>query len=134
MDRKIRIFDYCWHIAHQWDMIHALREDCEFYYGINKFAHWNTSKRPLPPDIHFVPYYEPEKYDVALLHVDQGSIIPSSLKRVVFDQFDANIRDIPKIVMNHGTPCCLNIIKTKGLNDRKGDGATLRRQYSCIGG
>jgi len=105
MPEKIKVFDYCWHIPHQWDMVRALRNDCEFYYCMNIFAtQWDTSKRPVPEEVHFVPCYEPGLYDVALLHMDQGVMWAQSNKTFVYHQFNDTIRDIPKIVLNHGTP------------------------------
>jgi hypothetical protein len=104
MKRKIKVFDYCWHIPHQWDMIHALRDDCEFYYVLTVFTQWNTAKRPVPPEIKFVTHYEPGQYDVAILHMDQGSIIPACQKRMIYEHLNHVITDIPKIVLNHGTP------------------------------
>jgi glycosyltransferase involved in cell wall biosynthesis len=104
MKKKIKVFDYCWHIPHQWDMIHALRDDCEFYYVLTVFTQWNTAKRPFPPEIKFVTHYEPGLYDVAILHMDQSSIIPSCQKRMIYEHLNSVITDIPKIVLNHGTP------------------------------
>jgi transposase len=104
MNKKIKIFDYCWHIPHQWDMVHALRDDCEFYYALTVFTQWDTVKRPVPPEIKFVTHYEPGLYDVAILHIDQGSIQPLSQKRMIYEHLNSVITDIPKIVLNHGTP------------------------------
>lgn len=104
MNNKIKIFDYCWHMAHQWDMIQALKEDCEFYYCLNVKRHWDASLRPVPEEVHFVTHYEPRAYDVALLHIDQQLIEPYHQKRMIYEQFNRAITDIPKIVLNHGTP------------------------------
>ena len=104
MNKKYKIFDYCWHIPHQWDMVRALGDDCEFTYCLNVFAHWDLSKRTLPPEINFVTHYEPWFYDVALLHIDQEMVVPNSQKRMVYEHFNSVITDIPKIVINHGAP------------------------------
>jgi len=104
MRKKIKIFDYCWHIPHQWDMINALKDDCEFYYCLNVKRHWDTSQRPVPENLSFVTHYEPGIYDVAILHLDQQMIAYDHQKRLIYDQFNRIITDIPKIVINHGTP------------------------------
>jgi glycosyltransferase involved in cell wall biosynthesis len=104
MNRKIRIFDYCWHIPHQWDMINALKEDCDFFYCLNVKRHWDINLRPLPSGLKFVTHYEPKQYDVAILHLDQQMIDPFHQKKLIYTQFNELIRDIPKIVINHGTP------------------------------
>ena len=104
MDKKIKVFDYCWHIPHQCDMINALKGDCEFFYCLNVKRHWDTDLRPLPSCLKFVTHYEPGKYDVAILHLDQQMIDPFHQKRLIYTQFNELIRDIPKIVINHGTP------------------------------
>jgi glycosyltransferase involved in cell wall biosynthesis len=85
-------------------MVNALKDDCEFYYCLNIKQQWDTFKRPLPPEVTFVPHYEPGKYDVAILHVDQQTIEVRNNKLLIYDQFDSLITDIPKIVINHGTP------------------------------
>lgn len=104
MKRKLRIFDYCWHIAHQWDMVQALKDDCEFFYCLNVKRQWDVSIRPLPPEIHFVTHYTPGAYDVAILHIDQQVIETMHQKRMVYEQFNRCITDIPRIVINHGSP------------------------------
>jgi hypothetical protein len=101
---KIRIFDYCWHPAHQWDLVQALKEDCTFTYGLNVKRHWDASSRPLPGEVRFVTHYEPGAYDVAILHIDQQVVEPFHQKRMVYEQFNSVITDIPKIVINHATP------------------------------
>ena len=116
MNKKYKIFDYCWHIPHQWDMIRALRNDCEFFYCLSVFTDWNTSKRPLPPEINFVTHYEPGLYDLAILHIDQGVIAPNCQKRMIYEHFNSVITDIPKIVLNHGTPVFPEYFSGLGLS------------------
>jgi hypothetical protein len=116
MNNKYKIFDYCWHIPHQWDMIRALREDCEFYYCLTVFTNWNASRRPLPSEINFVTHYEPGKYDVAILHIDQGVVTPNSQKTMIYKHFNSIITDIPKIVLNHGTPVFSEYFSAIGLS------------------
>jgi glycosyltransferase involved in cell wall biosynthesis len=104
MNKKIKIFDYAWHIPHQYDMMYALREDCEFYYCLNTKRQWDTSVRPVPENLRFVTHYEEGKYDLAILHIDQQTISFDHLKQLIYKQFNSIITDIPRIVLNHGSP------------------------------
>jgi glycosyltransferase involved in cell wall biosynthesis len=55
----------------------------------------------------WVKDYEPGKYDVAILHLDQQCIEPDILaigKGSVYRQLNEVIKDVPKIVIMHGTP------------------------------
>ena len=128
MKRKIKIFDYCWHIPYQWDMIQALRDDCEFYYCPNTKTGWDTSIRPIPQELNFVTCYEPGQYDVAILHIDQQSIDPKNIKNRIYEQFNSVISDIPKIVINHGLPVNDNYFRALGLQLSEGE-----MQERCIG-
>lgn len=70
----------------------------------NNVRHWNTDARPLPKNVEWVPYYEPGKYDLAILHVDQQCVDPLIGKGILYRNLNKVIQDIPKIVINHGTP------------------------------
>lgn len=135
MNRKIKIFDYCWHIPHQWDMINALKNDCEFYFGLNVKRHWLISQRPLPQNLNFVTHYEKGKYDIAILHVDQTSVVSSSQKHMIFKHFNETITDVPKIILNHGTPVCEQQIDdiNLGLTEKETDMECIRLMREMIG-
>lgn len=102
--RKIRVFDYLWHIPHQFDMMNALKDDCDFFFGLNIKTQWDKGKRPVPENLKFVSCYEPDMYDIAILHIDQMAVCPSDRKRTIFNEFNDQISDIPKIIINHGSP------------------------------
>jgi len=70
---------------------------------VNTVRKWGKY-RPTPPNLHKVAYYEPGKYDVAVLHVDQQCVDPSFGKSRLYQELNEAIIDIPKIVINHGTP------------------------------
>lgn len=58
-------------------------------------------------NINYVPHYEEDKYDVALLHVDQQCFeegIWNYGKGSLYKDLNKIIQDIPKIVIMHGTP------------------------------
>jgi len=108
MKRKLKILDTTHHVMHQAHMIDALKDDCEFYYLVNSWRSWHDRRfsdvRPAPKEINWVPYYEPGKYDVAILHIDQQACNERIHKVRIFKEFDSLIQDIPKIVLNHGCP------------------------------
>ena len=59
----------------------------------------------MPENLKWALYYEPGKYDLAVLHVDQQCLSPKIAygKSMVFREMKAQIKDIPIIVINHGT-------------------------------
>lgn len=106
--RTFRVVDTEWHLAHQFEQIKfpfvgftwlrqfkrqysdKVRDDFFKQYGMNRAT-----------------YYEPGKYDVAILHLDQQcfeSGIWERGKGTIFRDLDSAITDIPKIVIMHGTP------------------------------
>jgi glycosyltransferase involved in cell wall biosynthesis len=117
MDKAYRVFDYTWHIAHQYDLIHALRDDCSFDHCMNAKRHWDTSIRPRPANLRYVTHYKPGAYDVAILHIDQEIVVPGHLKRRIFDEFSELVTDIPRIVINHGTPVCPELYRMMGAGN-----------------
>jgi len=104
MHRKLKIFDYTWNVADQYDMICALKDDCEFYHCLNIRRQWDPSIRPVPDQLKFVTGYKPGVYDLAILHIDQQAINPKHKQVLIYNEFNECIIDIPKIVINHGSP------------------------------
>lgn len=94
-----------WHVSHQFDMVHALRDECDFYFCLNIKKQWDGNKRKAPENITFVTHYQKGFYDIAILHIDQQVVNPNDLKTLVYNEFNSLIQDIPKIVICHGTPC-----------------------------
>jgi len=102
MKKHLKIFGYAWHIAHQYSIITAFPE-YNFYYIKNQIKNWNEENRPIPKNLFFVDHYEPGEYDLAILHVDQQCLYGDH-KGVPYRAMNEQITDIPKIVINHGTP------------------------------
>lgn len=103
---KLKIFGHLNHIGNQYEMLKlAEHYPVEFYWLENNVRKWNTySPRPMPKHLNWVQYYEPGKYDVAILHLDQQAADPLIGKGQLYRQLHSVIQDIPKIVINHGTP------------------------------
>ena len=100
--KKIRIFDTPWHVSANYSLINI--PNTEWGLLKNNVRQWNSDARPIPKNAHFVPYYEKGKYDLAILHVDQQCIDPLIGKGILYRNLNEVIQDIPKIVVNHGTP------------------------------
>lgn len=109
---KIRIFGVVNHVGHQYEMLKlAKRGKHHFSYLENNVRRWSkSSSRPEPTtwlnedEFDWVTYYQPGKYDLAILHVDQQHADPRIGKGQLYRQLNEVIYDIPKIVINHGTP------------------------------
>lgn len=108
----IKVFGVLNHLGNQYEMLKLAKHyPVKFYWLENNVRKWShLSPRPEPttwltPDqFEWVQYYEPGKYDVAMLHVDQQHVNPNIGKGFLYKQMNQVIQDIPKIVTNHGTP------------------------------
>lgn len=103
LPREIRIINTPWHLGHQWELTKL--PNTKWYHIINSVRKWTKNPyRPMPDNVYQVPHYEKGKYDLAVLHIDQQCVDPKLGKSKLFKQLDEAITDIPKIVINHGTP------------------------------
>lgn len=106
MSKKLRVFGVVNHVGNQYEMLKlAEKYPVEFTYLENNVRRWSRhSARPMPDHLKWATHYEPGKYDVAILHVDQQHVNPDIGKGQLYTQMNEVIQDIPKIVINHGTP------------------------------
>jgi glycosyltransferase involved in cell wall biosynthesis len=110
--KKLRIFGHLNHAANQYEMLKlAKKYPVKFSYLESNVRRWDRfTPRPMPQtwldedQFEWVTHYEPGKYDVAILHVDQQHTDPHIGKGWVYRDLNEIIQDIPKIVINHGTP------------------------------
>jgi len=104
----LKIFGVVNHLGNQHEMLKlAEHYDVEFTYlnnNVRKWSRFHQSMRPMPKHLKWAAYYEPGKYDVAILHVDQQHVNPDIGKGKIYREMNKLIQDIPKIVINHGTP------------------------------
>lgn len=105
--RKLKIFNHSWHLSHQFSLISALKDTAKFYWLRQyKRPYNNTVRGDFAPQM--VIDYEPGKYDVAILHLDQQCFEAKNIielgKGLLYDDLNKVIKDIPKIVICHGTP------------------------------
>ncbi len=110
--KRIAIFGHLNHLGNQFELLKlAKKYPVKFYWLENNVRKWTRfSPRPMPQDVYtkdefeYVPYYEPGKYDLAILHLDQQAADPFIGKGQLYRQLNETIQDIPKVVFNHGTP------------------------------
>lgn len=104
--KKIKIFDVPWHLGHQYEMLKFPLADFFWLYQYKR-EYSDNVRGDMRTMFDWVYEYTPGKYDVAILHLDQQCIEPSILeygKGSVYMQLNEIIKDIPKIVIMHGTP------------------------------
>lgn len=103
---QLRVFGVLNHLGHQHDMLKlAEKYPVEFTYLDNNVRKWGRfHHRPKPKHLKWATHYEKGKYDLAILHVDQQHVTPHIGKGQLYNDLNEVIQDIPKIVINHGTP------------------------------
>lgn len=137
----IRIFGVVNHVANQYEMLKlAEYYDVEFTYLENNVRRWSeSSPRPLPNHLNWETHYEPGKYDLAILHTDQQHADGRIGKGQLYRQMNEIIQDIPKVVINHGTPMwdeqfTEDIVLNGGeMLDRKGKPVQIDGMKKIIG-
>ena len=105
---KVKIFNYPWHIAHQYELVRIPNTQwtwlTQHRRGYSAFPRGDFVKEL---GVEYTPHYEEGKYDLALLHLDQQCFEPGIWDRgkgSLFNQVNSVIKDVPKIVLMHGTP------------------------------
>lgn len=102
--KKYKVFGIPWHLGHQAELMKM--PFIEWHWLIQYKRKYSKNVRGEFP-VKWVTHYEPGKYDFAVLHLDQQCLDPGILSRGkgrVYDELNKVIQDIPKIVIEHGTP------------------------------
>jgi len=106
--KEIKIFNHIWHLAHQYSLLKIPNTKWTWLeQPRRKFSDQPRGDMIKDFNIDIVPHYEEGKYDVALLHVDQQCIeknIENLGKGSLYKELNSVIKDIPKVVIMHGTP------------------------------
>lgn len=105
-ERRLRVFGVVNHLAHNYELLKLSEQyPIDFTYLLNNVRKWGRmAHRKMPDHLKWTTHYEPGAYDVAILHVDQQAVDPNIGKGHLYRQLNEIITDIPKIVINHGTP------------------------------
>lgn len=109
---RLKIFTALNHLSNEYEVLKlAKKYPVKFYYLENNVRRWSKyAARPEPTtwlskeEFEWVQYYEPGKYDLAILRVDQQHVNPDIGKGWLYRDLNEVIKDIPKLVVNHGTP------------------------------
>lgn len=109
---KIKIFTALNHMGNEYELLKMTKKyPVKFYYLENNVRKWSKlASRPEPTtwlsedEFEWVTHYEKGKYDFAILRNDQQHVDPLIGKGQLFRALNEVIQDIPKIVVNHGTP------------------------------
>lgn len=94
--------DHPWHLSHSWELLK--NPNIDWHYIMNTYRKWSWTIRGSEFPGKWIPYYEKGKYDLAVLHLDQSCIDPALGKSRLFREVNSVIKDIPKVVIMHGTP------------------------------
>lgn len=106
MQKLIKILDHPWHIGHQYELLKFPFAEFDWLFNHRRESS-NKARGDIEHMFKWVYSYEPGKYDVAILHLDQQCIeegIYNVGKGSLYRQLNEVIIDIPKIVIMHGTP------------------------------
>lgn len=110
--KRINVFTVLNHLGNAYEQLKlAQNYPIKWHYLQNNVRRWtDISPRPVPDtwlnkdQFEWVTHYEPGKYDLALLAVDQQHVNPDIGKGWMYRDLNELIQDVPKIVINHGTP------------------------------
>lgn len=156
--KTLNIFGVLNHLSHQYEMLKlAQHYPVKFHYLENNVRRWSRySARPEPTtwlnsdQFEWVTHYEPGKYDLAILHVDQQHTSPLIGKGWLYEDLNQVIQDIPKMVINHGTPMWDEYytedvvinggealtpkgpVKIKGMKEKIGDNFMVVNSYEAV--
>lgn len=104
MKSKIKALGHPWHLGHQYELS---KLDFIEWSWLRQYKRSYSDKVRGDFMTNWVNYYEPGKYDVALLHLDQQCVDPIIYERgkgSLYRELNEVIQDIPKVVIMHGTP------------------------------
>ncbi len=125
MKRKLKICATTWHVMHFYDLFNALSDVADFYLMNNIWRSWRRKEfmaaRPIPDNVKFVPYYEPGIYDFAILDIDQQCVNQKLGKSIVYQEFHNQIKDIPQVVINHGSPVYPEFLMTMKMTKQQAE-------------
>ncbi len=137
MVRKLKIAATTWHVMHFHDLFNALSDVADFYLINNIWRSWRKkdyiAARPIPDNVKFVPYYEPGVYDFAILDIDQQCVNQHLGKSIVYQELHDQIKDIPQVVINHGSPVYPEFLMTQETTKQQAEEECRRIIKEMVG-
>lgn len=119
MKKELKIFNYPWHISHQYSLMQIPNTKWSWLTQPRRsYGHKPRGAFFEKMGGEWVPNYEKDKYDLALLHLDQQCVEETLWERgkgSLYKELNELITDIPKIVIMHGTPYYPEKFETKEL-------------------
>ena len=109
VEKKLRVIGYSWHTPHQYSLA-KLPFISEYHLLTEPWKNGLVERqRPLNSKFKYVAKYTPGYYDFAILHIDQQCVVGLGDDHRIgkgrsYEEANAIIKDIPKIVINHMTP------------------------------
>jgi len=135
--RKLKVFATTWHVMHFHDLFNALSDVADFYLVDNIWRSWRRKEylaaRPIPENVKFVPYYEPGVYDFAILNIDQQCVNQKLGKSIVFQELHEQIKDIPQVIINHGSPVYPEFLMTQEMTKPQAEDECKRIIKEMVG-
>lgn len=98
---ELRVIGIPWHTAHQYELSKLFGQ---YDMLLNHYREWGHVSRPMPANMKEVLTFNPEDYDLAILHVDQQCVQPEMNKHKLFMEFKELTDNMPRVVINHMTP------------------------------
>lgn len=101
---RFKIFDMPWNKDEQYEMLAF--PFVEWSWLVQYRVNHGHLRPELEKMFRWVPYYEERRYDAAVLHLDLEFLDPlkkALSRRRVYEELDTLIKDIPKIVIVHGS-------------------------------
>lgn len=98
---QLRVIGVPWHTAHQYELAKLFGQ---YDMLVNHYREWGDVSRPMPDNMKNVLTFNPDDYDLAILHVDQQTVQPLMNKYKLFKDFEEATRGMKRVVINHMTP------------------------------
>ena len=99
--KELNVYGYPWHVGHQYELAKLFNS---YTFQTNYQRTWGEVSRPFPKNGKWALEYTQGAYDLAIFHVDQQCVSPSSQKGRLIKDMQKVIKDIPIVVINHMTP------------------------------
>jgi len=140
MASKYKICCTTWHVMHLRDQALAMKDVADFYIIHNNHRSWFDpgfkAVRDMPDNIKHVSYYEPGKYDLVILNVDQQLANHELGKYRVMKELLDEVRkdkETPLVIINHGCPVYPEYLRQVGQTDKESQLENIKLIRELVG-